>query len=152
MCVCVCVKFLMYATVLSNITPLSCFQKIVLCVAGIFRNMRSAQTRHRSPKTTNRAYSFQGRSHVFSKCALCYFSFFIGFDYHLLQTCMYFLKRDHTSAFMQCYYLHGRESRGKLVRVAYHSGAQIPSARSYGRLNFVLWHLIFVGPQYEPAS
>ena len=36
MCVFVCVRFLMYATVLSNITPLSCFQKIVLCVAGIY--------------------------------------------------------------------------------------------------------------------
>jgi hypothetical protein len=129
----------MYATVLSNNTPFSCFQKIVffLCVAGIFRNMRSAQARHQSPKT-NTAFSFQGRTHIFSKCALCYFSFFIGFDYHLLQTCMYFLKRDHTSGFMQCHYLRGRESRGKLIRVTYLRVAQIPSARSYGRLNVLL--------------
>ena len=30
---------------------------------------------------------------------------------------MYFLQRDHTSGVMQCHYLHGRESRGKLSRL-----------------------------------
>ena len=78
-----------YATVLSNITPFSCFQKIVfLCVAEMFRNMRSAQARRQSPER-NRAYSFQGRSRIFSKRALCYFSFFIGFDYHRIHVCIF---------------------------------------------------------------
>jgi len=95
------VSFLMCATVLSNITPFSCFLKIFLSVAEIFRNMRSAQARHQSPKT-NRAYSFPGRGRIFSSYALCYISFFIDFDYHLLQTCMYFLERDHTSGVMRC--------------------------------------------------
>lgn len=57
---------------------------------------------------------------------------------------MYFLKRDHTSGFMQSHYLHGRESRGKLIRGAYLSGAPIPTASSCGRLNVMLWHIIFV--------
>jgi len=43
--------------------------------------------------------------------------------------------------------LHGRESRGKLIRVAYLSGAQMPSASRYGRLNVTLWHPIFVVSQ-----
>jgi hypothetical protein len=30
-----------------------------------------------------------------------------------------------------------------------HRGARIPGARSPGQLNFVPWHLIFVGPQCE---
>jgi hypothetical protein len=111
MCVCEVIRpFCLFATVFSNITPFSCFQKIdFFCVAGNFRNMRSAQARHQSSRTST-AYSFHVRSRIFSKCALCLFSFFIGFDAHLLQTCMYFLWRDHTSGVMQGHCLHGRVS------------------------------------------
>jgi hypothetical protein len=112
-CVCVCVKLFghfVFCNCAFQHYPILVFpEDKFFCVAGNFRNMRRAQARHQSSRTST-AYSFHGRSCIFSKCALCLFSLFIGFDVHLLQTCMNFLWRDHTSGVTQCHCLHGRVS------------------------------------------
>ena len=43
---------------------------------------------------------------------------------------------------------HSNHDSSTFHPVAYFRGAQIPGAMSMERLNFVRWHLIFLGPQY----